>query len=38
MQYVEEQDDEFAKNYPFDVDNVREFANFCIESGGFEIW
>ena len=37
MQYVEEQDDEFAKSYPFDVDNVREFANFCIESGGFEI-
>ena len=37
MQYIEEQDDEFAKSYPFDVDNVREFANFCIESGGFEI-
>ena len=24
-------------SYPFDVDNVKEFANFCIESGGFEI-
>ena len=25
------------KSYPFDTDNVRRFANFCIESGGFEI-
>ena len=24
-------------NYPFDVDNVREFAEFCKESDGFEI-
>lgn len=24
-------------NYPFDEDNVREFAQFCAESGGFEI-
>ena len=24
-------------SYPFDSDNVKEFANFCIESGGFEI-
>ena len=29
--------DEFAASYPFDVDNVRRFAEFCIESGGFEI-
>ena len=27
----------FNKHYPFDVDNVKEFAKFCIESGGFEI-
>ena len=27
----------FNKNYPFDVENVEEFALFCIESGGFEI-
>jgi len=27
----------FDKHYPFDVDNVKEFARFCIESGGFEI-
>jgi len=27
----------FNKSYPFDVDNVEEFALFCIESGGFEI-
>ena len=25
------------KLYPFDIDNVKEFAEFCIESGGFEI-
>ena len=24
-------------SYPFSVDNVREFANFCYQSGGFEI-
>lgn len=23
--------------YPFSVENVREFANFCYQSGGFEI-
>ena len=27
----------FNKNYPFDVDNVKDFAEFCIESGGFKI-
>ena len=30
--------DDWAKSYPFDVENVREFASFCLESGGFEIW
>ena len=34
----EEAGDKFGNSYPFDVDNVREFAKFCIESGGFEIW
>jgi hypothetical protein len=29
--------DNFNKSYPFDIDNVKEFAEFCIESGGFEI-
>ena len=24
-------------SYPFSVDNVRRFAQFCSESGGFEI-
>ena len=24
-------------NYPFDVDNLKEFAKFCEQSGGFEI-
>ena len=27
----------FNKSYSFDIDNVKEFAEFCIESGGFEI-
>ena len=26
-----------SKCYPFDIENVKRFANFCIESGGFEI-
>ena len=25
------------KHYPFDIENVKEFAEFCIESGGFKI-
>ena len=25
------------KSYPFDEDNVRQFANFCANSGGFRI-
>ena len=29
--------DDWAKSYPFSEDNVREFANFCANSGGFEI-
>ena len=37
LQHMEDSDDEFAKSYPFDVDNVKDFAKFCIESGGFEI-
>ena len=28
----------FDKHYPFDSDNVREFAEFVKYSGGFEIW
>ena len=31
-----EQDD-WAKSYPFSEENVRKFANFCANSGGFEI-
>ena len=27
----------WATNYPFEVDNVKEFADFCRESGGFRI-
>jgi hypothetical protein len=27
----------FNKHYPFDIDNVKEFAEFCLQSGGFEI-
>tara|TARA_R110000824_G_scaffold278583_1_gene466834 strand:- start:537 stop:1127 length:591 start_codon:yes stop_codon:yes gene_type:complete len=29
--------DDWAASYPFCVDNVREFATFCLESGGFTI-
>jgi len=38
IQHQEDSDDEFASSYPFDIDNVKEFAKFCIQSGGFEIW
>jgi hypothetical protein len=31
-----EQDD-WERSYPFDEDNVRQFANFCANSGGFKI-
>jgi len=27
----------FQTNYPFDIENVKEFAEFCRDSGGFEI-
>ena len=38
MQEQEELDkDDFNKHYPFDVENVKAFAEFCIDSGGFEI-
>ena len=29
--------DDWNKSYPFSEDNVREFANFCANSGGFRI-
>lgn len=29
--------DPFAKSYPFSVDNVKEFIEFCQDSGGFRI-
>ena len=29
--------DDWAKSYPFSEENVREFANFCSNSGGFRI-
>ena len=29
--------DDWNKSYPFTTDNVREFANFCANSGGFTI-
>ena len=31
----QEKDEEYK--YPFDAENVKAFAEFCIESGGFEI-
>ena len=33
----EEQEEDKEYKYPFDVDNVKAFAEFCIKSGGFEI-
>ena len=39
--YKEELDsleqDDWDKSYPFSEDNVRQFANFCANSGGFRI-
>ena len=29
--------DDWEKSYPFSEDNVRQFANFCANSGGFTI-
>ena len=29
--------DDWANSYPFSEDNVRKFANFCANSGGFTI-
>ena len=29
--------DNWDKSYPFSEDNVRQFANFCLNSGGFRI-
>ena len=29
--------DDWDKSYPFSEDNVRQFANFCANSGGFRI-
>ena len=29
---------DWNKNYPFSIQNVREFERFCEYSGGFEIW
>jgi hypothetical protein len=32
-----DKDTKFFSNYPFDKDNVKRFATFCKESGGFKI-
>ena len=32
------EEEKFAKMYPFSVDNVKEFADFCWHSNGFRIW
>lgn len=29
--------DQWIKNYPFSAENLKEFAEFCINSGGFSI-
>ena len=33
----ESEEEKFAKMYPFSVDNVKEFADFCWHSNGFRI-
>ena len=30
-------EDDWNKSYPFSEENVRQFANFCLNSGGFRI-
>ena len=35
--YHEEQEKDEKYQYPFDIENVKAFAEFCIESGGFKI-
>ena len=30
-------EDDWNKNYPFSIENVRQFERFCEHSGGFEI-
>ena len=37
MKASEDKDVKFFANYPFDKENVKRFATFCKESGGFEI-
>ena len=37
QQMQDSNDDEWASHYPFDIENVANFAKFCIQSGGFEI-
>ena len=34
---AEEKGDKWATSYPFNESNVRRFADFCLESGGFRI-
>ena len=36
-EHHEEQEESEEYKYPFDTENVKAFAEFCIESGGFEI-
>ena len=31
-------EDDWDKSYPFSEENVRSFANFCANSGGFQIY
>ena len=31
-------DNGLAGAYPFSVENVKEFADFCLQCGGFKIW
>ena len=37
LEKSDDKDERFMASYPFSVENVKNFANFCLESGGFEI-
>ena len=36
--HVEKSNEKWAKSYPFTIENVCKFVDFCEQSGGFEIY
>ena len=37
LKQSDKEEEKFASSYPFNRDNVEHFADFCLQSGGFEI-